>query len=163
MSVTLPGLREVCMHEASHASSLIFSGMPPVLTRVDVWPGADLLGATRPDWDTHGADPPALREVLSSVLAGPILDAEPELDSWPIRPDTWADGNRKDGEQAAFLAGILRLDQVDYLGFVSKADTRSRDRRFRALVLRIAAELERVSILFQTELVALAEGVNECA
>ena len=158
MSV-LPSTRTLAWHEAHHAAALCLSGLPPVWARID-WPEERLGGSVRVDWEHHDPDPGTLREVLIATLMGPICDAESRLDDWPIRAYEWDVGNQRDAEQAAFLADVLGLDQVDWLGVVFKATTRSRERRFRELVVKIAGELERVEVVFQPELIRLAEGVS---
>lgn len=158
----LPCTREVCWHEASHCASLILSGLTPQLVRVD-WPTDQLLGAVRMDWENHDPTPDVMREVLISLLQGPIAEGglfEAQT-TWPIDPTTgWQEGTGRDVEQIQFIVDSLGLDRIDWLGIVNKAVSRARSPRFRHLVVEIATALEHTELLFQHELIALTERMT---
>src|SRR5262249_24088293 len=71
--IGFPSTRGIAMHEGGHAASLCLGGMPPLWTRID-WPGERQLGSTKPDWEGHGCDDHAMREVLIATLLAPMLE-----------------------------------------------------------------------------------------
>lgn len=153
MTISRPSTRSTCWHEAAHCASLCLAGLTPLLVRVD-WPSETLLGSVKMDWENHDPTPDVMREVLLAILQGPLSDGE-SVDrwDWPIDVDT------RDGEQCAFLADVLNLDQVDFLQIVSKAQRLGRDRTFRRLLVDISAALEDKEVLVQPELQALTDAV----
>jgi hypothetical protein len=156
----LPSARALAWHEAGHAAALCVVGWPPAWVRID-WPSDSLLGSVGPDWESRDPDERTMRELLVSVLQGPISDGERRISDWPILPEQWKAGNRRDAEQAAFIAHYLGIDRAaDWGWFVFKAQRLGRTRRFRELVVAIASELERVEVLLRPELVHLTEGAN---
>lgn len=164
--VELPSTREVAWHEAYHAASLIVSGMTPLAVSVDVWSGAPdgRIGNVKPDWHNHDFTPFTMREQLISVLLGAAADGEPQIDAacWPIDPEKWEPSHHADAEQAKFIAGEwLALDQVAWGQVVYKACERTKNKRFRRLVVEIARELEEQGELYQPELVAIDERTRD--
>ena len=99
----LPRTDSTVWHEASHAASLCLSGLVPVLVRCD-WPTQTQLGSVRFDWTAFEPSELVMREILVSLLQGPLAEGE-VLDhwDWPIDPDAVTPECRKDAEQAAFV------------------------------------------------------------
>ena len=153
MTASLPSTRSTCWHEAAHAAALCLAGMTPLVARVD-WPTKTLAGCVSIDWERNDPTPDVLREVLLAIVQGPLANGE-SVDrwDWPISVDT------PDGEQCAFLVDVLKLDQVDWLGIVCKAQRRGRDRTFRRLMVAISNALEAKEVLLQPELQALTDTV----
>jgi hypothetical protein len=153
MTISRPSTRSTCWHEAEHAASLCLAGMTPLVARVD-WPTETLAGAVTMDWERHDPTPDVLREVLVSVLLGPLSNGElVDRWDWPVNVDT------SDGEQVRFLVNLLRLDQVGFLQIVFKAQRLGRDRTFRRLLVDISNALEHKEVLLQPELQAMTDAV----
>ena len=146
-------------HEAGHAASLCLSGLTPLPVRSD-WPTQTLLGQVKFDWEAHEPTEDVMREVLVSVLQGPIAEGEVlEVWDWPINPDAVTPECRRDAEQAAFIVDLLHLDQVDFLQIAFKATQLGRDRTFRRLLVAISSALEDKELLFKDELQQLTDAV----
>lgn len=154
----LPRTDSTVWHEASHAASLCLSGLVPVLVRCD-WPTQTQLGSVRFDWTAFEPSELVMREILVSLLQGPLAEGE-VLDhwDWPIDPDAVTPECRKDAEQAAFIVGLLHLDRVDFLQIAFKATQLGRDRTFRRLLVAISNALEDKELLFKDELQQLTDA-----
>ena len=105
MTASLPSTREVALHEASHAASLLLSGLPPLAASVHVWAsaaGATRIGNVKCDWRSHDHTERNLNEALIAILLGAIADGEPQVSAmhWPVDPDQWMPGNKSDAAQA---------------------------------------------------------------
>jgi hypothetical protein len=137
------------------------SGLTPQVVRIDQ-PTDNDAGYVLMDWERHRLDQDTALEMMVGVLMGPLAEGDLKHDfTWPIEPDEWQVAVRRDAEVARLLARYLALDHVGWTWVLYRARRRSKDRRFRRLVVAIAAALERKEILFKHELEALAQGVEE--
>lgn len=162
MSTVTVSRREVAWHEASHVSSLLLDGLVPLVARLDLWPDEPQIGSVRIDWESLDlSDRRVLKAILVATLMGPIADAEPLLTliEWPVDPDAWQEGSRRDAEVAAFLVDRLGFDLVDWNQTVFHAGERAKDFHFRTLAVKIRAALEEKGELYRHELAGLAERV----
>jgi hypothetical protein len=80
-----------------------------------------------------------------------------EWANWPIDPFLMAEGGRGDALMARELVAHFDLEQVDWCHVLWKAEQLCRRQDFRRLVVRIAAELERVELLYADDLRALMD------
>lgn len=153
-----PSTRDVCRHEAHHVASLMLDGLTPALARVDR-PDDD-AGQTIMDWERYQLDQDIATRMLIAVLQGPLVEGDLRHDwTWPIQPDEWQDGCRKDAEVAQSLAAYIGLDHVEWTRVLYLTRRRAMDRRFRRLAVAVAYELEDREILFAHELETIAEEV----
>jgi hypothetical protein len=153
--------RETAWHESYHAASLCLSGLVPELVRIDQ-PTNDDAGFTVMDWENHRLDKDTATEMLVGVLMGPLAEGDLKHDfTWPIKPDEWQVGVRRDAKVARLLADFIGLDHVGWTWVLYRARSRAKDRRFRRLVVAIATALELKEILFKHELEELAQGIEE--
>lgn len=157
--IALPAARELAAHEAHHAAALLIFGWPPLVARID-WPTQEMAGSVRPDWGSRDPDERSMRDLLIATMMGPLSDGALRMEDYPPDPDDWPEGAQRDIEQAAFIAQWLGLDRVDWVPAGYDAVALSRERRFKRLVVAIAERLERVELLLQPELIALAEEVD---
>ena len=155
-----PTTRQVAWHEAGHVASLLLNDWPPVLVRVDNVPGEKLLGHLKVDWDNRDLNEASVRDLLDSVMQGPLSDGQPvHFDhDWPLDPDTW-DDNRRDAQQ------IVLPDRV-----VEPRPRRIPDRRLprgrertptpiQTMQVGVYTALVDREMLIQTELIELSKTV----
>jgi hypothetical protein len=160
MTVTLPPAREVARHEAHHAAALCLAGMVPIQVRTD-WPREDQAGAVTIDWG-DGPDRDKAEHVLVAILLGAMTEGYEGWDNWPIDPDHFPEGARRDAKQARHLAEYIGIANGATWGFyVWKAHRLAGSPEFRRLVVAIADELERVEVLTADELRTLITSTEE--
>jgi hypothetical protein len=155
----LPGAREIAWHDAYHAAALCLAGMVPKCVRTD-WPSDLEAGEVTIDWGPGSyRDPARATNVLVSVVAGGFTEGGRgwEWANWPIDPFLMAEGGRGDALMARELVAHFDLEQVDWCHVLWKAEQLCRRQDFRRLVVRIAAELERVELLYADDLRALMD------
>jgi hypothetical protein len=160
MSVELSArFRQVCVHESSHASSFILSGIMPLAIRADL-PRPDVPGVVCLPWDEMNILRDAtLRALLVGVLA-PAALTDDLRDDWPIVPDDWGGGCRADARWARNLCGFLGYSQVDYLQHAERARRLTSDARYCRLLLDLTDELEEhEGLLVRSEIAAIAERI----
>jgi hypothetical protein len=77
-------------HEAAHAASLSWAGMPP-LRVVTNYPDADTAGRTTPDWQRHSLTKDTVTAFLVAVVMGALFDNVPKatLYRFPVDPEAW--------------------------------------------------------------------------
>jgi len=155
MTSTVVGRREVAVHEAYHVASLLLDGLPPILARIDLWPGEEQAGVTKLDWEHNAPVPETLRKVLIAIMLGPMSDGDQSLNDWPVDPTSWTD-NRRDAEQIEFIADTLALDETTYRFLLYKAQRRTHDRRFCRLVTLVTERLLATELVLQHELTEIA-------
>jgi hypothetical protein len=156
---TLPSTRSTAWHEAAHAASLIMSGMTPAAVRVDQ-PAPDRLGSCQPNWEDHDLSPHNMRELVVSVILGPLNDGDiTDLTEWPPDFSRWSEHSEADAGQLCFLIDFLQLDQIAWLQLLTRAQRLARDSRFRQLTAAIAGPLEDRELLLKHELEEIATGV----
>jgi hypothetical protein len=157
----LPPARLIASHEASHAAALCLQAMVPKQVRID-WPKENEAGSMTIDWGDDGPDRETAERVLIAILLGAMTEGYEGWDKWPIDPDRFPIGARRDAEQARHLAGCLGIADRAMWGFyVWRADRLAGSPEFRRLVVAIADELERVEVLTADELRTLITSTEE--
>jgi hypothetical protein len=159
----LPSSRETARHEAYHAAALCLAGLVPIRVQTN-WPTDHEPGAVTIDWGSGGyRDPARAKDVLVAVVAGALTEGNQGwgLDNWPIDPARMAEGARGDALMARELVEHFEMDRVDSCHVLWQVGQLGRHRDFRRLAVRIAAELERVELLYADDLRALMEPERE--
>jgi hypothetical protein len=113
----------------------------------------------------RGDDGPAretAERVLIAILLGAMTEGHEGWDKWPIDPDRFPIGARRDAEQARRLAEYIGIANGATWGFyVWKAQRLAGSPEFRRLVVAIADQLERVEVLTTDDLRTLITSTEE--
>jgi hypothetical protein len=134
--------------------------MVPKQVRTD-WPERGLAGQVHIDWG-DGPDRDKAKHVLVAILLGAMTEGFEGWQEWPLDPDRFPEGARRDAEQARQLAEYIGIADRAMWGFyVWKANQLAGSPEFRRLVVAIADELERVEVLTADDLKALITSTEE--
>jgi hypothetical protein len=155
----LPSDRQIAMHEAHHAAALLLLGLPPGGARIDQ-PSADEAGNVEVDWG-DSITPDRTRRVLLAIIVGGRCEGGQGWSDWPLDPDRVPVRARSDADKARYLAERLDFDAVDWQVALLDARHLSDRRKFRRLVLAIAAALEEREVLERADLVRIFEATRE--